>query len=147
MAHTRPLAGPFEIREVQAGDHLQRRPAGPSAYGDDRTRHGRPVEWPAGLEDPKEQGNPLDKKQNSGRISVALIEGRDRLRTLAELPFQRDGEDSELLLSRDWNDSNGQYEREYPQVACRFANRWKINDRDDNFRRFVCVLKGDKTDA
>jgi len=80
---------------------------------------------------------------------IALIESQERLCALTDLPLQLDGEneDVEFLPSLDRIDSNGHYEEGNLQIVCRFANRWKSAGDDENFRRLVTILKGEKTDA
>jgi len=74
---------------------------------------------------------------------VALIGAQEGLCALTELPLQLDGQydDAELLPSLDRIDSDGHYEAGNLQVVCRFANRWKNDDKDDNFRRLIGVVR------
>jgi hypothetical protein len=75
---------------------------------------------------------------------IALMEAQEGLCALTELPLQYDGQndDVELLPSLDRIDSDGHYEAGNLQVVCRFANRWKNNDKDENFKRLVAVVRG-----
>jgi hypothetical protein len=82
-------------------------------------------------------------REDLEKYLVALIESQERLCALTELPLQLDGEhdDAEMLPSLDRIDSDGHYEEGNLQVVCRFANRWKNNDKDVNFRRLIGVLR------
>jgi hypothetical protein len=75
---------------------------------------------------------------------VALIQSQEGLCALTELPLELDGthEDDEMLPSLDRIDSDGHYAPGNLQVVCRFANRWKNDDKDENFRRLVRLLRG-----
>lgn len=61
--------------------------------------------------------------------------------TNLQLQFQGDCDDDERLASLDRIDSSGHYAPGNLQVVCRFANRWKSDDTDQNFRRLVALLK------
>lgn len=52
-----------------------------------------------------------------------------------------DAEDRDLLCSLDRIDSNGHYEAGNLQVVCQFANRWKSDDTDSNFRRLLRLVR------
>lgn len=73
---------------------------------------------------------------------VMLIDLQDRTCALTDLPLQFDGDhdDSEMLASLDRIDSNGHYAKDNLQIVCRFANRWKGNDEDKNFRRLISSI-------
>lgn len=83
-------------------------------------------------------------KPDLERYLVALMESQEGLCALTDLPLQMDGqhEDAELLPSLDRIDSDGHYEEGNLQVVCRFANRWKNDDKDLNFRRLIHVVRG-----
>lgn len=74
---------------------------------------------------------------------LALIDMQDGLCALTGLRLQYDGDhdDNELLCSLDRIDSDGHYEPGNLQVVCRFANRWKNADNDENFRRLVLIVR------
>ncbi len=75
---------------------------------------------------------------------LALLEMQDGACALTGLALQYDGncEDKEFLCSLDRIDSDGHYEAGNLQVVCRFANRWKGDDRDDNFKRLLEAIRG-----
>lgn len=72
-----------------------------------------------------------------------LIDAQEGLCALTGIPLQFDGDhdDQELLASLDRIDSDGQYEVDNLQVVCRFANRWKNNGTDAEFRRLIAVVR------
>lgn len=49
-------------------------------------------------------------------------------------------DDEERLASLDRINSDGDYSPENLQVVCRFINRWKSDDSDENFRRLIRLL-------
>jgi hypothetical protein len=65
--------------------------------------------------------------------------------TSLRLQFEGDCEDEDQLASLDRIDSNGHYAPGNLQVVCRFANRWKSDDTDQNFRRLVDLLRTDRS--
>jgi hypothetical protein len=73
----------------------------------------------------------------------ALIDTQEGLCALTGIPLQFDGdhEDPDLLCSLDRIDSEGHYAPENLQVVCRFANRWKNNGLDREFRRLIGVVR------
>lgn len=73
----------------------------------------------------------------------SLIADQEGLCAITGLRLQFDGDedDSEMLCSLDRIDSDGHYERGNLQVVCRFINRWKNNDRDEEFRRLIDCLQ------
>ena len=72
----------------------------------------------------------------------ALLESQEGLCAITELPLQYHGEedDKELLCSLDRIDSNGHYEIGNLQIVCRFANRWKNDSNDADFRRLIALV-------
>jgi hypothetical protein len=74
----------------------------------------------------------------------ALLAEQDGLCAITDLRLQYDGDedDKEMLCSLDRIDSNGHYEKDNLQIVCRFANRWKNNSDDQQFRRLIDVLRG-----
>jgi hypothetical protein len=72
-----------------------------------------------------------------------LITTQGGLCALSALPLQFDGEftDIELLASLDRIDSAGHYAPGNLQVVCRFINRWKSADDNDEFVRLLAVLR------
>jgi hypothetical protein len=73
----------------------------------------------------------------------ALIASQDGLCALTDikLQFRGDHEDEELLCSLDRIDSDGHYEEGNLQIVCRFANRWKSDRKDEEFRRLIGVVR------
>lgn len=82
-------------------------------------------------------------QQDFERYIAALIDIQERLCALTGLPLQFDGdhEDIEMLASLDRIDSDGHYELDNLQVVCRFANRWKSNGKDEEFKRLIEVVR------
>lgn len=74
---------------------------------------------------------------------LALIDSQDGLCALTGLLLQydADSDDPEMLCSLDRINSDGHYEADNLQVVCRFANRWKSDGDDADFRRLVAVLR------
>lgn len=72
-----------------------------------------------------------------------LIHDQDSHCALSGLPLQFDSthQDVEFLASLDRINSNGHYEAGNLQIVCRFINRWKSNDNDENFVRLLNVIK------
>ena len=74
---------------------------------------------------------------------AALVAAQDGLCAVTGLRLQYDGddEDIELLCSLDRIDSSGHYEAGNLQVVCRFANRWKNDGDNAEFRRLIAMVK------
>ena len=74
---------------------------------------------------------------------ATLIEVQEGLCALTGVPLQFDGahDDPECLCSLDRINSDGHYEQENLQVVCRFANRWKSNGDDTEFRRLIGLVR------
>lgn len=72
----------------------------------------------------------------------ALMKDQDELCALTGLrfDFDRDG-DRHMFPSLDRVDSDGHYAAGNLQIVCRFANRWKSNDQDSNFRRLIAAVR------
>ena len=70
---------------------------------------------------------------------VGLLELQENLCALTGLPLEMDEKDGdkEFFCSLDRIDSDGHYEVGNLQIVCRFANRWKSADDDDEFRRLI----------
>jgi hypothetical protein len=75
-------------------------------------------------------------------ISELLTQQKNRC-AITNLPLQFVGscEDEERLASLDRINSDGHYARQNLQVVCRFINRWKNDDADQNFRRLIGLLR------
>lgn len=68
----------------------------------------------------------------------AMWDSQEGLCALSGLFLQCEpAEDSELCASLDRRDSNGHYEPGNLQIVCRFINRWKSDDANDNFLRLL----------
>lgn len=53
-------------------------------------------------------------------------------------------QDRDMICSLDRIDSSGHYERGNLQVVCRFINRWKSNDDNENFARLLRRVRSKK---
>jgi len=75
---------------------------------------------------------------------LVLLEKQENRCALTGLHLQWEGEsnDAELLASLDRIDSDGHYEVDNLQVVCRFVNRWKGADPDEEFRRLLDLVRG-----
>jgi hypothetical protein len=73
----------------------------------------------------------------------ALIHDQEGLCALSGLPLEYDSihQDKEMLASLDRIDSDGHYGPGNLQVVCRFVNRWKSNDSDENFSRLLAIVR------
>ena len=77
-----------------------------------------------------------------------LMETNEMICALTGLEMQLDGGDDEALrVSLDRIDSNGHYERGNLQLVCKFANRWKGDQVDTEFRRLLELIKEVKTES
>jgi hypothetical protein len=72
-----------------------------------------------------------------------LISDQDGLCALTgiQLQYDKEGPDPELWCSLDRIDSGGHYVPGNLQVVCRFANRWKSDGRDSEFRRLIQLVR------
>ena len=79
-----------------------------------------------------------------GHHIAQLLERQGRLCAITSLPLHFEGVgscDEHLLASLDRIDSSGHYEPGNLQIVCRFINRWKSDDSDDNFRRLIGLVR------
>lgn len=76
---------------------------------------------------------------------VDLFKDQEGICALSELPFDLDEKDGDraFFLSLDRIDSAGHYEIGNLQLVCRFINRWKGADYNDEFRRLIGQLRKD----
>jgi hypothetical protein len=73
----------------------------------------------------------------------ALWKSQEGLCALSGLSLQCEpAEDLEFCASLDRKDSDGHYEPDNLQVVCRFINRWKSDDENDNFLRLLTAVSG-----
>ncbi|HSV48086.1 MAG TPA: hypothetical protein VLJ58_20015 [Ramlibacter sp.] len=74
---------------------------------------------------------------------VGLLEGQSGRCKLSGLPLQDPGQggDPQLYPSLDRINSGGHYEPGNLQIVCRFINRWKSDELDDEFRRLLAALR------
>jgi hypothetical protein len=88
----------------------------------------------------------FDDEEEFRRFVEGLIMDQEGLCALSGLLLQYDSvfEDAEMLASLDRIDSDGHYEPGNLQVVCRFINRWKNNDKDENFMRLLASIRGVK---
>jgi hypothetical protein len=72
-----------------------------------------------------------------------LIDAQDGVCALSNIPLQFDGdyEDEQLLASLDRIDSDRDYEEGNLQVVCRFINRWKSDDTDEQFLKLLAYVR------
>ena len=77
---------------------------------------------------------------------VFLLDRQGDRCALTNIPFHFDelGVDSNLLPSVDRIDSNGHYEVDNIQIVCRFVNFWKGDTPDEEFRRLLMLVRGEK---
>ncbi len=73
---------------------------------------------------------------------LSLLKDQEGLCALSGLELQYDGQqsDPQMLCSLDRIDSSGHYERGNLQIVCRFLNRWKSDQDDQEFRRLLNIL-------
>lgn len=74
---------------------------------------------------------------------ASLIDDQDGLCAITGIALQFDegGSDPELRCSLDRIDSSGHYEPGNLQIVCRFANRWKSDSPDADFRRLIGLVR------
>lgn len=68
--------------------------------------------------------------------------GHGRTEDGLQLQWEGESNDAELLASLDLIDSDGHYEADNLHVVCRFVNRWKGADPDEEFRRPLDLVRG-----
>ena len=75
---------------------------------------------------------------------VRLLERQEGICALTDLAFDYDEKagDKALFVSLDRINSDGHYEKDNLQVVCRFANRWKGDGEDGEFRRLMKLIRG-----
>lgn len=75
---------------------------------------------------------------------VSLFEMQEGVCALSGLPFDLDEKDGDkpFFLSLDRIDSSGHYESGNLQLVCRFVNRWKGADDDEQFRSLLTRVRG-----
>jgi len=83
------------------------------------------------------------QQQELERVIDTLISKQTGLCALTGLPLQWKGEseDPAMLASLDRIDSDGHYAEGNLQVVCRFANQWKSNSPDGEFRRLLGIIR------
>ena len=85
----------------------------------------------------------LSRSELSHHIQF-LLKTQDYKCKLTGIEMQKDRSlfDAELYPSLDRIDSNGDYTAENTQMVCRFANRWKKDTQDGQFRKLISVVRG-----
>jgi hypothetical protein len=75
----------------------------------------------------------------------ALLEKQEEKCALTGIPLQYDGEhlDHQLLPSLDRIDSSGHYAEGNLQVVCKFVNKWKSDEKNDEFIRLLGLVRHD----
>jgi hypothetical protein len=91
---------------------------------------------------PKTLGFPGGRVEMRAYVQGLLARQGGRC-ALTELPFEVDavGADEALFLSLDRIDSDKGYEPGNLQVVCRFANMWKSDAEDGEFRRLIALVR------
>lgn len=76
-------------------------------------------------------------------LLAELFKMQEGLCALTGIPLQLDGEsdNDQFLCSLDRIDSDGHYERDNVQVVCRFANRWKSDSDNEEFKWLIDAVK------
>jgi hypothetical protein len=79
------------------------------------------------------------------RLLVDMLELQGDMCALTGIPFHYDGPEIDRALkpSLDRIDSDGHYEVGNLQVVCQFANFWKNNSDNDEFRRLLMLVRGE----
>lgn len=87
-------------------------------------------------------------KEALEKYLLDLLKAQEYLCAVTDLPLQLDGrnDDVEFLPSLDRIDSDRHYEEGNLQIVCRFINRWKCDDEDENFRRLIEIIRGDRSE-
>ncbi|MCY3985208.1 MAG: hypothetical protein OXE85_14985, partial [Roseovarius sp.] len=75
-----------------------------------------------------------------------LLQQQNRRCALTDIPLETDSKtkNPEFLCSLGRIDSNGHYEPGNMQVVCRFINRWKGDDDNNEFKRLLDYLMADR---
>lgn len=89
----------------------------------------------------KPKSTSMDRFQLEAHL-VELIRAQKGLCALTGLPFELppNATDHDMMASPDRIDSDLGYEKGNIQVVCWFANRWKGDDSDANFRRLLARI-------
>ena len=76
---------------------------------------------------------------------LELLRAQEGICNLTGLPLQYPGEEDDpaLRCSLDRIDSGGDYAPGNLQVVCRFANRWKSDGTDEEFKRLIAIVRGE----
>jgi len=72
-----------------------------------------------------------------------LLNIQDNLCALTEIPLQfgNDCEDPQMRCSLDRIDSQGHYEAGNLQIVCKFANQWKSDRDNEEFKRLIGTVR------
>ena len=91
----------------------------------------------------KEKMTSLSAQEWEDLLRQMMGEQQDRC-ALTGLPlgYDKECDDSELLVSLDRIDSAGHYTPDNVQLVCRFINRWKSDDSDQLARRLIELIRG-----
>lgn len=87
--------------------------------------------------------NGFDDEDEFKAYIRTLIKDQEGVCALTGLRLQYAGdcEDPQMLCSLDRIDSSGHYDRDNLQVVCRFANFWKGNGNDEEFKRLLALVR------
>lgn len=85
----------------------------------------------------------FSSQQDLEKYILGLLRDQEWHCALTEVPLNMDEKDGEpeLRASLDRIDSSGHYAPGNLQIVCKFANRWKGADQDDNFRRVLAIVR------
>ncbi len=79
--------------------------------------------------------------RESEKYLKELLEEQEGICKLTGLQMTLDEDQPELHYSLDRIDSNGHYERGNLQVVCKFANRWKNDDNNQDFLDLIIKIR------
>ena len=92
----------------------------------------------------KNKNNAFKSEDEFVSFVRSLIEKQEGRCAISSLPLQSDIDehvDDEMRASLDRIDSDGHYEAGNLQVVCRFINRWKSSDKNDQFKELINILR------
>lgn len=86
----------------------------------------------------------FESEEEGAKYVMGLLRAQGNRCALTGVPIEPDGltRDPELAPSLDRIDSDGHYEPGNLQVVCWFANRWKSDRPNEEFRRLLELVRG-----